>query len=99
MKTKQIILILLLVTTILAICYWVFLNNKYIESKGDINYYKSIDDAMSGNDNLAIGVLPANRIYKITEDYDAKHYMVYKVETKSGDGGWIVKGEYKIIKR
>jgi hypothetical protein len=67
-----------------VILYYPALNNRYIKTEGQVYIFKNIDDAMSGNDNLAIDVLPADNEYKITNDYDAKHYMVYQVATENG---------------
>jgi hypothetical protein len=67
-------------------------------AKGPVPLYKTQEDSLSGNQNLADGVLSQGQQVQIVKCIDVKHYQIYKVKLSNGAIRYINDGNYLISK-
>jgi hypothetical protein len=60
--------------------------------------YKSQEDALTGNRNMASGYVSKGEQVLVLKCIDVKHYQIYKVQLSNGVGGYVNEGDYLLLK-
>ena len=67
-------------------------------TKGTVPVYATQEDAMKSPSPPAIAQLSAGESVPVTKCVDVKHYLIYKVRLPDGRDGFVLDGEYSLIK-
>ena len=67
-------------------------------TKGTVPVYATQEDAMKSPAPPAIAQLSAGESVLVTKRVDVKHYLIYKVRLPDGRDGFVLDGEYTLMR-
>lgn len=66
-------------------------------AKGPVPVYNTQEDALSGNKDLASGIIREGQQVLVLKCIDVKHYQIYKIKTANGLIKYVNDGNYSLI--
>lgn len=67
-------------------------------TKGTLLVYATQEDATKSPSPPAIAKLSAGESVPVTKCLDVKHYLIYKVRLRDGRDGFVLDGEYSLMR-
>ncbi|MFC3285981.1 hypothetical protein [Litchfieldella rifensis] len=70
----------------------------FLVANGIVPIYETSEDAMSSPPKGIIAELQAQQRVKVVKCIDVKHYLIYKVRLSDGRIGYVIEGEYVLLR-
>ena len=67
-------------------------------TKGKVPVFATQEDAMKSPSPPAITQLSAGESVPVTKRVDVKHYLIYKIRLPDGRDGFVLDGEYSLMR-